>query len=69
MWVGRVRVRLVTLILPRRRVPTEFEENRKKTHPRACTQLLDHGVDRGLAYAYAAKSLEYLTFPEDCSVG
>ena len=35
------------------------------THPRACAQLLDRGVDCGLVYPCAAERLKDLTFPEE----
>ena len=36
------------------------------THPRACAQLLNRGVDCGLVYTFAAERLEDLTVPEEC---
>ena len=42
------------------------DQEERRTHPRACAQLLDRGVDCGLVYAYTTKRLEYLTFPEEC---
>ena len=35
------------------------------THPRACAQLLDRGVDCGLVYTFTSERLEDLTFPEE----
>ena len=35
------------------------------THPRACAQLLDRGVNRGLVYTFTSERLEDLTFPEE----